>query len=61
MFLISIQRYEEGNWEVVEEIATDNDSAIRHKCESYDQVVHTINEILAANHPDQRKITEWFE
>lgn len=46
---------------MVEEIATDNDSAIRHKCESYDQVVHTINEILAANHPDQRKITEWFE
>jgi len=24
-------------------------------------VVQTINGILAANHPDQRKITEWFE
>jgi len=46
---------------VIEEIALDDDSAIRHKCESYDQVVETINGILAANHPDQRKITEWFE
>ena len=46
---------------MVEEIATDDDSVIRHKCESYNHVVQTINEILAANHPDQRKITEWFE
>lgn len=61
MFMISIRRHEEGKWEVIEEIALDDDSVIRHKCESYDQVVQTINGILAANHPDQRKITEWFE
>ena len=61
MFIISIRKHEEGKWEVIEEIAGDDDSAIRHKCESYDRVVQTINEILAAQHPDQTKLTEWFE
>lgn len=46
---------------MIEEIALDDDSAIRHKCESYDQVVETINVILAANHPNQKTLEEWFE
>lgn len=61
MFMIKIQRHEDGKWEVIEEIAYDDDSVIRHKCESYDHAVQTINEILAANHPDQTKLTEWSE
>jgi len=61
MFMINIQRHEDGKWEVIEEIAYDDDSVIRHSCESYDHVVQTINEILAANHPDQTKLTEWSE
>ena len=61
MFLISIRRHEEGKWEVIEEVAMDDDSMIRHMCKSYNEVVTTINEILAANHPDQTKLTEWFE
>ena len=61
MFVISIRKHEEGKWEVIEEIALDDDSAIRHKCESYDQVVETINGILAANYPNQKTLEEWFE
>jgi len=61
MFVISIRKHEEGKWEVIEEIALDDDSTIRHKCESYDQVVETINGILAANHPNQKTLEEWFE
>lgn len=61
MFIMSIKRIKEGEWEVIEEIALDDDSVITHTAKSYDAVVKIINEILAANHPNQTKLTEWFE
>lgn len=60
MLIINISK-KENIWQVTEEIDNDDDSTIRYSCESYEDVVKTINEILAANHPDQTKLTEWLE
>ena len=56
---IEIKKNERGQYEVTD-VDQDGDRLV-HTCKQYEEVVRAVNTILAANHPDQMKLTEWSE
>lgn len=56
---IEIKKNERGQYEVTD-VDQDGDRLV-HTCKQYEEVVRAVNTILAANHPDQTKLTEWSE